>query len=134
MVTIAAGLTTGVFAVGVSKAVGAAFEWKNARVQRIIDGEGAGAGGAASEGARIWLAFAWHCAYSCGLVSFAVALVRCFLPLLPLLRLKLRLRLPPPPPPPPVVSRRRPFRLAPTPQTRALPLHTNGDEPSPKQN
>lgn len=26
---------------------------------------------------RIWVAFLWHCAYSCALVSFAVALVSC---------------------------------------------------------
>lgn len=72
----------------------ATFEWKNARLQRIIDGGGgfyggAYGGGGAGEGpgggagggddgagARLWVAFLWHCAYSCGLVSFAVALVR----------------------------------------------------------
>jgi hypothetical protein len=67
IITIATGLLTGVFAVGLSKIVGAAFDWKNEYIQSVLDGPGTG---------RIWIAFLWHCAYSCCLVSFAVALVR----------------------------------------------------------
>ena len=67
IITIFTGLLTGAFAVALSKSVGALFEWKNARVQALLDAPGEG---------RVWAAFAWHVAYSCGLVSFAVTLVR----------------------------------------------------------
>ncbi|GBF97646.1 H(+) Cl(-) exchange transporter [Raphidocelis subcapitata] len=71
IITIATGMLTGVFAVGLSKIVGAAFEWKNEYIQSILDAPGGG---------RIWIAFLWHCAYSCCLVSFAVALVQYWAP------------------------------------------------------
>jgi hypothetical protein len=66
LITITSGLLTGVFAVALSQLVHHSFEWKNEYVQSILDEPGEG---------RIWIAFLWHCAYSCLLVSFAVALV-----------------------------------------------------------
>lgn len=56
----------GVFAVWLMKIVHTMFEWKNEYIQSVLDEPGAG---------RIWIAFLWHCAYSCCLVSIAVALV-----------------------------------------------------------
>lgn len=66
LITITSGLLTGVFAVGLSTIVHHAFEWKNEYIQSLIDAPGQ---------ARVFVAFLWHCAYSCCLVSFAVALV-----------------------------------------------------------
>jgi hypothetical protein len=61
------GLLTGVFAVGLSKVVHLMFDWKNGYIQSLLDEPGGGG--------RVWVAFLWHCAYSCCLVSFGVALV-----------------------------------------------------------
>ncbi|KIZ04574.1 Chloride channel protein CLC-a [Monoraphidium neglectum] len=71
LITITSGLLTGVFAVALSQLVHHSFEWKNEYVQSILDEPGEG---------RIWIAFLWHCAYSCLLVSFAVALVQYWAP------------------------------------------------------
>ena len=68
LITIVSGLLTGIFAVGLSKVVHIMFDWKNGYIQSLLDEPG-GAG-------RVWIAFLWHCAYSCCLVSFGVALVR----------------------------------------------------------
>ena len=66
IITMASGILTGAVAVAMSSAVSTFTEWKNGFVQELLDEEG---------GHRVFIAFLWHSAYSCLLVSFAVALV-----------------------------------------------------------
>lgn len=66
VITILSGILTGMFAVALSSSVGILFLWKNGFVQELLDEPGAH---------RVWMAYLWHSAYSCLLVSFAVALV-----------------------------------------------------------
>lgn len=67
VITMVSGILTGVFAVGLGSLAGGLIEWKNGFVQELLDEEGQH---------RVFMAFLWHSAYSCLLVSFAVALVR----------------------------------------------------------
>jgi H+/Cl- antiporter ClcA len=66
IITMVSGIFTGLFAVWMSTTVGTMFEWKNGFVQELLDEEG---------DHRVFMAYLWHAAYSCLLVSFAVALV-----------------------------------------------------------
>jgi chloride channel 7 len=66
IITMVSGILTGFFAVWMSKTVGTMFEWKNGFVQELLEEEGEH---------RVFIAYLWHAAYSCLLVSFAVALV-----------------------------------------------------------
>eukprot|EP00878_Enallax_costatus_P042880 GHUV01050385.1.p2 GENE.GHUV01050385.1~~GHUV01050385.1.p2 ORF type:complete len:103 (-),score=36.20 GHUV01050385.1:535-843(-) len=60
------GILTGVAAVGIGTLAGDLIDWKNGFVQELLDEQGQH---------RVFMAFLWHCAYSCLLVSFGVALV-----------------------------------------------------------
>ncbi|WIA21477.1 hypothetical protein OEZ85_000682 [Tetradesmus obliquus] len=71
IITMVSGILTGVFAVWMSSTVGTMFEWKNGFVQELLDEEGEH---------RVFIAYLWHAAYSCLLVSFAVALVQYWAP------------------------------------------------------
>ncbi|KAF6253336.1 chloride channel [Scenedesmus sp. NREL 46B-D3] len=71
IITMVSGILTGFFAVWMSKTVGTMFEWKNGFVQELLDEEGEH---------RVFIAYLWHAAYSCLLVSFAVALVQYWAP------------------------------------------------------
>jgi chloride channel 7 len=66
IITMVSGILTGMFAVWMSTTVGTMFEWKNGFVQELLEEEGEH---------RVFIAYLWHAAYSCLLVSFAVALV-----------------------------------------------------------
>jgi hypothetical protein len=73
VVTLLTGIVTGMFAVGLSRAVHHAFEAKNAFIQTVLDQPGPAA-------ARLWTAFGWHALYSSALVALAVALVQYWAP------------------------------------------------------
>lgn len=60
------GILTGLFAVWMTSIVGNLFDWKNGFVQQVLDED---------KEHRVFVAYLWHSAYSCLLVSFAVALV-----------------------------------------------------------
>jgi uncharacterized membrane protein len=66
IITMVSGILTGFFAVWMSTTVGTMFEWKNGFVQELLNENGEH---------RVFIAYLWHAAYSCLLVSFAVALV-----------------------------------------------------------
>eukprot|EP00879_Flechtneria_rotunda_P004542 GHRR01004797.1.p1 GENE.GHRR01004797.1~~GHRR01004797.1.p1 ORF type:complete len:1031 (+),score=332.52 GHRR01004797.1:561-3653(+) len=65
------GILTGMFAVALSTCVGDLFAWKNKFVQELLNDPGEH---------RVFVAYVWHCAYSCLLVSVAVALVQYWAP------------------------------------------------------
>lgn len=66
VITILTGIITGMFAVGLSTSTHYLLTWKNEVIQGVLDMPGEH---------RVWVAFIWHCVYSCTLVSCGVALV-----------------------------------------------------------
>lgn len=66
VITMVSGILTGVAAVGIGTLSGDLIHWKNTFVQQLLEEQGQH---------RVFVAFLWHCAYSCLLVSFGVALV-----------------------------------------------------------